>query len=435
MKEPSDVTALIVDNDRALFLPLAVYLGQIGAFKRVLYHCGPDGSFPTIGECSVGKGFEGVERCDSPLSAKSEVDLLICPDINTSDIQKDFENSGIAVWGSGYGDELENRRILFHETLDKIGLLTPPYHVCKGLQQLVEYLKDKKDVFLKISRYRGSWETRKFRNMDLDSSVLHIFAQRFGPMADKVRVVVCDKIETDLELGADAYNVSGAWPDYMLNGWELKDRAYLSSITRREDMPKQIIDITEAVAPLLAKYNYRNFISFEDRVAGDKHYWIDATQRFSIPASPSQCRAWKNLPLILWHGAHGELVQPESSCKFTAECLMTMKSEPHYWSQTEFDGETMKHAAMPHCCIVDGFVSFPPGEPKDGSDIGWLCATGDTIEEVVDTMKGLADNLPDGVDADTDSLVDLLSEVSKAEDEGIEFSEQNIPAPETALNV
>ncbi len=51
------------------------------------------------------------------------------------------------------------------------------------------------------------------------------------------------------------------------------------------------------------------------------------------------------------------------------------------------------------------------------------------------TNYGYADELPDGIEADTDALVDLLAEIQQAEEKGVEFSDDEVPDPETALNV
>jgi hypothetical protein len=43
--------------------------------------------------------------------------------------------------------------------------------------------------------------------------------------------------------------------------------------------------------------------------------------------------------------------------------------------------------------------------------------------------------LPDGLDADTDALVDLLHELEESVKADIEFGKEPIPPPETALNL
>jgi len=41
--------------------------------------------------------------------------------------------------------------------------------------------------------------------------------------------------------------------------------------------------------------------------------------------------------------------------------------------------------------------------------------------------------LPPGVDAATDGLVELLKEINKAEEEGMEFTDKPVPEPEMVV--
>ena len=126
---------------------------------------------------------------------------------------------------------------------------------------------------------------------------------------------------------------------------------------------------------------------------------------------------------------------PVPSARFTAECILSLKSEKELSAVTEIPDELRDWMNLASCFQINGVVAFPSDTHSDGNEIGWLCATGDMMEEVVETMKGYADELPDGVDADTDALADLISEVKKEQEQGIEFTKQSVPEPETALNI
>lgn len=437
MKEPSESTVCVCDSDRSLFMPLAMHLAKDGGFKRVLYSVGTDASFPKFGDACIGKGFGTFDRVDDFMLTehKSEIDLFVFPDIGNVGLQLELESQGKLVWGSRRGDAYETRREMFHKTLGEIGLQTPDNHVCSGLDELWSFLEDKENVYIKISRYRGSWETKKFRNMKLDEGLLYLLGTRFFPAHNKVKFIVCFEIPTTLEIGGDSYSIDGEWPSLMLHGLEKKDRAYFAAVTKREAMPEQLQEIFSAFGPKLKECRYRNQISFEDRVAGNKHYWIDATQRGGLPSSASQYTAWSNLPEILMAGADGILIEPIPSAKFTAECILTLKSDKEIAGTTEIPDELREWMNIASAYEVDGVVAFPPDGDHSGNEIGWLCSTGNTIESTVEKMKELADALPDGLDADTDALVDLLKEIHDEEKAGIEFARQEIPKPASALNI
>lgn len=432
MKELSQATVCCVDH--GLFLPVAQTLAK--SFKRVLYHT-PDSieGFPTINKCLIGDGFEGVERCDDIWKVKHEVDAWVFPDIQHSGLQLELESQGFPVWGSRAADEIETNRELFHKTLKKLGLDCPKYRVVKGLTNLRLFLADNEGpFFIKISKYRGSLETTKFRSWERDEGLLDVWAVRFGPAKEHIPFLVFDPIDTPLEIGGDTYCIDGQFPELMVHGEEWKDRAYLGTITTRTEMPDDIQKVLDAFGPVLEGYRYRNAWSMELRKTDDAAFFIDPCCRWSQPATASRLELFSNIADIIYYGAHGQLIEPEPAAAFAAECVLTTKVEKGAWRAVEVPKELAGCIRLNDCCEIDGMVCFPPDDSR-GESIGWLVAIGDTIEDTIEIMKTYADNLPDGMEADTDALVDLLAELKTAEEAGVEFSEDPIPEPETALNV
>ena len=140
----------------------------------------------------------------------------------------------------------------------------------------------------------------------------------------------------------------------------------------------------------------------------------------------------RSIAAIIWAGAHGELVEPEPVDRVVAECVLTMKSEKHTWGKTWVPDEIAESCKFGSCCKIDGAVCFPPDDTHS-EEIGWLVATGPTIEAVADSMREKVKLLPEGVSAATDSLYDLVKGIREAEEEGIEFGKQPIPEPATVL--
>lgn len=424
MKDAKDITALVYDH--GLFIPLARALAK--TYKRVLYHTPAERAFNRVNEWVVGDGFPDIELCEDIWPAKDEIDLFIFPDIQHSGLQLELEKQGKAVWGSRAGDSLELKRLKFHELLGKLGLEVPPYVKLRGWTALRDHLKNVENKYVKISKYRGNLETHHWRNWELDEGTLYSWAVEFGPVREKILFLVFDDIDTKLEIGGDTYNVRGQWPSLMLHGDERKDEGYIAAVTKREDMPPQLQDVLTAFGPVLADEGYCNQWSMEVRVKDEKAYFIDPTCRGGLPSTGSQIKLWDNLPEIILAGAHGELVEPEKTADFSAECLLTMKREADGWGMTRVPEELQDAMQLRNCCGVDGAVAFPPNEIK-GDEIGWLVATGDTIEATVKTMLEYKKLLPDGVVAHTEGLADVLKEIDQAEEAGIEFTEQPIPAP------
>jgi hypothetical protein len=431
MKELSEATCLVFDH--GLFTTLAERLARNG-FKRVLYHSPYEEGFSKLNSAILGYGLEGVERCNDIWAVKSEIDCAVFPDIEHGGLQLELESQGIPVWGSRHGDKLELLREKFHRVLGEIGLDVPKYRTILGLTKLREFLKANDGPwFIKISRWRGSFETQKFRSWKLDEGLVDAWSVKFGPAKEIVPFMVFDPIDTPLEIGGDTYGIDGAWPDRMLHGDENKDKAYLSAVTKFEEMPPQTREVLVAFSPVLKKYRYRNFWSMEIRVKGDKAYFGDATCRAPMPASPSNLENIKNLPEVIYQGAQGNLVQPDYEKPYTAEVLVNMKGDRHAWGVTEIPKELDRWLKLPNSCMIDGVRCFPPDE-QHGEAIGWLVAIDDTIEGLMNKVKEQCDLLPDGMSADLEPLAELLEIVDTGEEKGIEFGKQAIPPPETVFS-
>ena len=430
MIEVSQATACVCDH--GLGIPVAQRLAK--AFKRVLYYCASEEGFPTINRRIVGYGMDGIEKCEDFWRVKNEVDVWCFPDIGFSGLQKELRSQGRSVWGSGDGDSLEIYRQKFHKVLGRLGLEVAKYVPVRGLNALREHLKTAENKYIKISEYRGTLETKHWRSWDLDEGLLDVWGVKMGPAKELITFLVFDAIDTPLEIGGDTYNVNGKWPSLMLHGDEAKDKSYLGVVTKREDMPEKIQEVLEAFGPELEKYGYANQFSMEIRVLDYKGYFTDPCCRIGLPSTMSQLLTWKNYPEIVLAGAHGELVDPEPGNVYATECVITTHSEKEQWSVVCIPDELKEWTGFGNCFQHDGKISFPADESQ-GHEIGWLCATGDTPKEVIDNIHKHADALPDGLDADTDALVDLLKEIAEAGEQGIKFGDKPIPEPEAALNL
>lgn len=424
MKPIEQSTALVYDH--GLFQSVSHALAK--KFDRVLYYTPCEKAFATLNDYIVGDGFDNIEKCDDIWAVKDEVDCWCFPDIQHSGLQLELESQGRNVWGSRAADSLEINRQKFHKVLQEVGLPVPKYQVIKGLTNLRMFLKDKTDRYIKISKYRGTCETFHFRDYDLDSVWLDSMAVKLGPAQDLMTFMVFEPIDTPIEVGGDTYCVDGQWPALMLHGDEDKDRGYLGAVTAYDDMPKELRAIMEAFSPLLAKDRYRNQWSMETR---DGRF-TDATCRGGLPSTLSQVKTWENFPEIVYAGSQGELVEPIHTDTFSVECILTIKKKVDEWRKIRVEPEVLEAIGFACCCEIDGAICFPASSETDGA-VGWIRAGCDTMQGAIDNMHELAAMLPEGLTADTDSLIGLLSKIHDGEKEGIEFTNDKVPEPESAI--
>ncbi len=423
-------TKTVLVFDHGFFLPLARKLAE--SFGRVLYHTPWEKAYPVLNEGIIGAGFGDIKRCDDFWPLKKEIDLFVFPDIYHAGLQEELRSQGFRVWGAGNGMRLEINRQFFLEKLAELGLAVAPHREITGLSELAKYLRDKTDQFIKVSKWRGSWETKHWRSWADDAGKLDTWAVRLGGLKDKVPFLVFDEIPTKLEIGGDTYCVDGQWPGFMLHGIEQKDEAYFAAVTARKDMPDELTHIMDAFSPFLAESRYRCQWSMEVRVTEDEAYFIDATTRGGLPSTASQIELWSNLPEILWHGAAGELVEPEPAGQFSAECMIKTKGEAGAWESLRVPDELQQWMKLSDCCEIDDKIWWPSDE-KPIEELGWLVAIGDTPTEVARNMNEQADLLPDGVEASVEALADILREITAEEEADIKFTDQPIPEPEIVL--
>lgn len=427
MKEISDVTALIVDH--GLNVGLAAELASRQKFKRVLYHNAAwVEAFPKLNKGCIGDGYEGVEIIDDYWAIKKEVDLAIFPDLYHAGEQLELESQGVMVWGSRNGDKTEMYRQRFLEALKRVGLEVPPHEIKHGLPELREFLYDKEDKYIKISKWRGTLETTHWRDWDMDEGLLDWWAILFGPLKESISFLVFDAIETEIEIGADTYCIDGEYPDLMLEGIEYKDQAYFATVKKKQEMPEQLQAVLDAFHDELREVRYRNLLSCEVRVKDDHFFFIDPTRRFPCPAGNSQLKLYGNLPEIILFGAAGELVQPEIRGRFAAECVLVAKGNKKLWSEIKFPPDLRDSVVCAGSCDVNGKICTPPDDSEDDG-IGWLVSIGDTGKETLESILQKAEQLPDGVSANTEDLVQVLKAIETSEAEGVPFTEEKLPEP------
>lgn len=430
------VTFCVADKS-GLAIPLARKLAESGA--KVYYHT-PTDRRDQIQEGICGDGMADAEH--GPIEVVEEYEsildthpTIICPDVRYPgpNKQKFLRSLGYSVWGAADGMVLEQDRLFFLDKLKELGLDVPEYEVVTGITALREYLKGKEDIYLKCSKWRGTWNTQHWRSWDEDSHMLDVWAVLLGGLREKWEFVCCPKIDTDLEIGGDTYCIDGQWPEFMLHGVERKDQAYFSAVTPRDKMPKQLLPIMEAMSPFLKEVQYRSQWSMEVRVKEPYNYFIDATTRMGLPSTGSQILAMSNLAEVIYYGARGQLVQPEYNCKFTAECMVNVHGSENAWHTEKFDPELRPNLMLMDYCESDNQPWWPAEDNGSIQEIGWLVSSGDTPEECAREMNRLADLLPDGVDASVEALADVIRELHQEQEQGIPFTSQPLPEPEIVL--
>jgi hypothetical protein len=142
---------------------------------------------------------------------------------------------------------------------------------------------------------------------------------------------------------------------------------------------------------------------------------------------------WGNLAEIIWHGAHGELIDPEPTAQFAVECVLTMKGDKQNWGVLDIPAKVRQWIKCGQSCQINGRTCFPP-DGSHGDEAGWLVAIGNSIEQAVSNLKQHIEDLGDcPVTPHPEALYDAIKQVHQAEEQGVPFTDKEIPEPETVL--
>lgn len=431
MKSIEQVNAMVVDY--GTFMDLPVKLAQ--SYAKTRLYLPSDSEYLDVEKSVKGFGLQGVERVEDMFDPEiiKTTDLFIFPDRGFVGPQKYLRSIGKAVWGSFDACYFEESRTQFIDLVKKLGLPLVKSVEITGLSALAEHLKKVEDKWIKINKFRSQMET--FHHLDYDHSKreLEHLAVMFGGVQDEIVFVVQDTIKDAQEIGYDGYCIDGEYPDKSYGGYEKKNELYLGTWEMNDKLPKQVLEVNEAIAPMLKKIGYRNSIATEIRVQKGKGYFIDPTFRTPGQTGEHQMETMTNLAEVIWNGANGILVNPEFSHRFAAEATL------HYtagccdeWKVLTVPEEIEQWVKLYHYCRTDdGLYHFPPSR---NDEVGVICAVGNTIEETIDTLKKTFDELKgEPLSIHSEEFAELIEEIKKAESKGIKFTDQEIPEPEIAL--
>jgi hypothetical protein len=435
MIDLSNRRARVVDTgiSTGLAFNLARFFGQVEYFQTW------DHGNPSLLDIAPGHGYGDVKRIRDFWTGFESVDLFVFPDCSNADLQVHLETLGMRVWGSRAGVTLELDRVKTKELIKDAGLPVSAYQQVRGLDDLRSLLREKTNCFVKLSRWRGDMESWHHINYALSEPRLDELAFRFGPIRNQVVFVVEDAIETDIEVGYDGICVDGRFPNIAMQGYESKDCGLLAAVMQYEDLPGEVREVNERLAPTLSGTRYRNFLSTEIRVGEDSlPYLIDVTCRQPCPSGEIQGVLYKNLGEVLWIGAGGELVPIEPLAKFAAEAMIYSEWAHKHWMTVEVETEAQPFVTFFNSTNISETVEAVPPMMEDiavvSNEIGAVVGLGDTVEEAIEHLKKNADGVKGmGVKIRIDALAELITQIEKAQAAGMKFSDAPLPEPASVL--
>lgn len=423
LKSVEEITVCVIDYGS--FECVAEKLAETA--KKVYYHSPFEEEFLDLQSCVTGYGLKNVERLDQPLDPNmlGDIDLFVFPDRGFGGLQRHLREIGKPVWGSMGFCEYEESRTKFLKLMKQLELPTVESVTIRGVTKLSEHLKTVKDKWVKINRYRQNMETWHHIDYTHSQQELAKLAVTFGGAREEVVFLVQDTLKTPLELGYDGWCIDGQYPTRSFQGYELKNELYLGSWMENDELPEVVREINEAMSPILKKVGYRNFFATELRILNDTPYFIDPTLRMPGQTGEHQFETCTNLPEVIWKGANGEVVAPKFSYKFAAEATLHYTEDSTSWKIFKVPESVQRWVKMYHYCIIDGICHFPPHKTDE---LGVVIGLGNTIETAIDQIKEHMEVLKhEPVKINMTGFAELITDIKKAEKDGIHFSDKKIP--------
>jgi hypothetical protein len=417
LRETSDVTALVVDY--GLFTDLAARLAR--EFKRVLYYVPWEASYTRMHPAHVGYGIDGLELVESPFGPwYDDVDVFVFTELGFPHLQTWLEGQGKRVWGARQAEDLEACREGMHELLKRLDLPSPEYVNVTGLDALRDYLKAHRNLWVKVSKWRGHFETFFAEDYAAVAPVLDQIERDLGPLANLAVFMLEEDLPDRIEAGTDSITVDGQLPARVLTGIEVKDRAYAGRIMDWSQIPEPVRRFDEAVAPIFAERGYRGFYATEVRIGKDRApYMIDFCARAGSPPGELWQEMYANLGDIVWLGANGILVDPVPAAKFGCEVMIESNLPDSDWQSVCFPERLRDHVKLRNVAkIGDCYYCIP--QCMRISDFGAILGMGDTLEDAIHEAKTIAGQV-EGSAAyiDTSALDDVHEELRKMKDFGM----------------
>ncbi len=429
MKDVSEITVTVVDFGS--FISLAEKLSETCA--HVNYHVPMEREFRSLDDEIIGYGVPTLHKIESFMEPDivKETDLYVFPDIGYAGEQHYLKSIGKPVWGSMGADELERLRTRFVDTVKKLGLPLVHSEKIRGLDSLCEYLKDKKNVWVKVNEFRDNMETWHHQDWLHSQPMLRRLWIKFAVAPELVWFVVQDALDGATEIGYDGLSVDGWFPDSSYQGYEKKNELYLGARTDYDDLPEGVRLVNEKMSPVLAEYGYRNFIASEIRNLDGTPYFIDPTLRMPGQTGEQLLETMTNLPKVIWHGAQGELIQPEWGADFAASATLNYKGDLEDVKVIRVPEEARRWVKLCRYRQNGDEYHFPANKREDvGVVIGMADTIAETIEAVRENFEAIGD---DSLSVKLDGFKEVLEDIQQAEKEGIEFTDQAVPEPASVL--
>ncbi len=369
---------------------------------------------------SIGLGFGNLEKIKYAAEWYEWADSYFFPDVTGQDelafLKKIYPKK--SFFGSGLAHKLEQDRWGLKKVLKDIDIKFSQSERIIGIDALRNYFIRNKDKYIKISTFRGDVESfyaKDGKSIDLK---LDEIAQARGPFKNKIEFIVEETIPSEVEIGADLIFNGIDYLKPYIYGYEIGKKFYFGRVS--EELPELLKDGMDKLKPILQKLDYRSCISTEIKVVDKKSsYFLDITCRLPNPLCAIYNEYISNWREVVIKTGLKENVRLNIKHKYLGCMFLNSYHGINHYVKIDVDPKDREHIKFVVVGENDGQFYSIKGTEK----IAVVIAGGETIQEVIDTIKKYtekinADSLDKGAVHEIDEINDIVAAGKRM---GIEF--------------
>lgn len=410
----SDKSILI--HDGGMFTSVAERIARDAG--KVSYFVPYYSSDPKIARSYIGKGLDKVEAVTDFFKLVGESDLIFFPDVYNEDLVEHLKESGHNVLGTGNSAILELNKDESRNICKKAGISMSSVIKVKGLEELKKHLKDKTNKIVKPVVFRGESETFKYEDEESSKSVFDKISISLGPHASEFEFLVEDKVD-GIECGVDGVTFDGKLLNPLMFGFT-SGYMYLSKILNQEELPDPFKTTMSKLAKVFGDYKTRMFFGTEEIYDKKSSYLIDLTMRMSnIHVSGIWTELIENFSDFIYALGMGKPIDASVSHKYAGSAVLVTSNDVTEWLTVKAPQDASSWLKLEYNSKSNGDYYVVP---KEQNTVGAIIATGDSWDEVIETIQERFEQLEGSIGFDPiPSSEEFLQVVEKVKEYGIEF--------------
>ena len=413
-----DAKVLVIDG---VGLHVEMALRFLRDCKEVNYCVLEEGGTELGGK--IGDGVDGLKRVCSPWNLVDKVDFIVCPDTGSAELVEYLKAHNYPVAGPGSAEILETDRMWSRRYQRSQEMPTQATKQIKGITALKDYLRDKKDMFVKVdNEYRCVSESFKHSDFKASEQRIKYIDAKVGPYSEQMGFVVEECIEGS-EPGMDGITFDGELVFPTLAGYERKKKGYVTRVYNTwEEYPEPYREIHEGLAPELKKRKTKFFYSTELIIGKDRRpFLIDVTQRLASPCTFAvQLELIGNYTEVVYGLATGVRVVPKMTAKYGAGMPFESKEIEKDFVNIMFPKELRQWVKLSTACKVGSDYYAIPN--TSGDPLGCVVAVGNTVEEAMSKVKERIKEVKgEGICYDEGGFDKIPDDITEGKRKGISF--------------